>query len=97
MMVHPAASVSLRVVTALVGGYAFTWGFSALAIAGLVALGMTFHDAEAGALIAAWLVFLTAFLWSFAAASVSRVGLVLLGGGLAMAGLATGLQASLLN
>ncbi|NBD21254.1 iron uptake protein [Aquabacterium fontiphilum] len=97
MSFHSAASVSLRVAAAVLGGYAFTWGFSGFAIAAMVAMGLSFHDAEAGALIVAWLVFLGVFLWSFAAASLARVGLVLLGGGLLMAGAATGLQAMLLN
>lgn len=97
MPFHPVSSMSLRVATAVLGGYAFTWGFSAFAIAAMVAMGLSFHDAEAGALIVAWLVFLGVFLWSFAAASLTRVGLVLFGGGLLMAGAATGLQAMLLN
>lgn len=97
MHMQPAWSICLRVAAAIVGGYAFTWGFAALAIAALVAMGMGFHDAEAGAHMVAWLVFLVAFLWSFAAASLPRVGLVLIGGALLMAGIASGLQAILLN
>ena len=37
-----------RVLSALLGGYAFTWGFSSLGIAGLAALGVDFHEAETG-------------------------------------------------
>ena len=88
-------SVINRVSAALFGGYAFTWGFSALCIAGLVALGIDFHEAETAAMLLAFLVYLTLFLWAFAAANLPRVWTVLGGGALLMSAAAWGLQQSL--
>lgn len=91
-----AAHITGRVAAALLGGYAFTWGFTAFGIAGLVALGGDYHEAETGVLLLAFLVFLGMFLWSFAAASLTRVWMVLVGGALLMSGLASALQHSLI-
>lgn len=84
-----------RVTAALVGGYLFTWGVTALGIAGLVTFGVDFHEAETGMLLVAFLVFLGLFLWAFAAASVLRVWMVLAGGGLVMTAAAWFLQRAL--
>lgn len=73
-----------RITAALLGGYAFVWGFSSLGIAGLAALGVDFHEAETGVLMLAFLVFLSVFLWAFASSSVARVWAVLAGGGAVM-------------
>lgn len=73
-----------RIGSALLGGYAFTWGFAALGVAGLAALGVDFHEAETGVLMLAFLVFLGVFLWAFASSSVARVWAVLAGGGALM-------------
>ncbi|CAM4255859.1 Iron uptake protein [Bordetella tumbae] len=70
-----------RIGAALLGGYVFTWGGIALGVAGLFAAGMEFHDAEHLCNILGFLVFLVVFLWAFAARSMPRVWLVLLGGG----------------
>jgi hypothetical protein len=70
-----------RILSALLGGYLFTWGFASLGIAGLAALGVDFHEAETGVLMLAFLVFLCVFLWAFASNSVARVWAVLAGGG----------------
>lgn len=86
-----------RIAAALFGGYAFTWGFTVLGIAGLVALGVDFHEAETGVLLLAFLVFLGMFLWAFAASSLLRVWAVLAGGGAAMTVLAWALQRTLLG
>jgi hypothetical protein len=86
-----------RIAAALVGGYAFTWGFTAFGIAALVALGVDFHAAETGVLLVAFLVFLGLFLWAFATASVLRAWLLLGGGGLLMTGIAWALQRALLG
>lgn len=85
-----------RIAASLVGGYAFTWGFTALGIAGLVALGVDFHEAETGVLLVAFLVFLSIFLWAFATASVLRVWVLLGGGGLLLTTAAWALQRALL-
>jgi hypothetical protein len=86
-----------RIGAALLGGYAFTWGFTALAIAGLVALGVDFHEAETGVLLFAFLVFLGFFLWAFAAASLARVWALLAGGGVLMTAAAWLLQYAILG
>lgn len=86
-----------RIGAALLGGYAFTWGFAALGIVVLVGLGADFHDAETGILLLALLVFLALFLWSFAVASVVRVWAVLAGGGAIMTAAAWALQRVLLG
>ncbi|MFT4101506.1 MAG: iron uptake protein [Burkholderiaceae bacterium] len=85
-----------RIAAAVLGGYAFCWGFIAVGITGLFALGMPFHDAEHLSSMLGMLVFLIVFLWAFAARGMVRVWLVLLGGGALMAGAATLLQSRLI-
>ena len=85
-----------RIAAGVLGGYAFTWGFIALGIGLLFAAQMEFHDAEALGYILGFIVFLVAFLWAFSAASLSRVWLVLAGGGALMAALASLVQKSIL-
>jgi len=89
--------VLFRISAALLGGYAFTWGFSSLGIAGLAALGVDFHEAETGVLMLAFLVFLGVFLWAFASSSVARVWAVLAGGGAVMTLSAWLIQQSMLS
>jgi hypothetical protein len=86
-----------RIAAALLGGYAFTWGFTALGIAGLVFLGVDFHEAETAVLLLAFLVFLVLFLWAFASASLVRVWSVLAGGAVLMTASALLLQRALLG
>ena len=86
-----------RIIAAFLGGYAFTWGLSALAITAMVALGIDFHEAETGMTLVAFLVFLALLLWTFAAASMARVWLVLAGGAAVMMLMATMLQNSLVS
>lgn len=76
-----------RVAAGVLGGWSFTWGFVVLGIALLLAAGMPYADAQTLLYLVAFLVYLVAFCWSFAAASATRVWLVLLGGGAAMTGL----------
>lgn len=73
-----------RIAAALLGGYAFTWGFVAFGVAGLSAVGVDFHEAETAMLMLAFLPFLGVFLWTFACRSVVRVWAVLAGGGAVM-------------
>jgi len=89
-------SIIHRLAAALLGSYAFTWGFVALGVAGLAALGVDFHEAETVLLLLAFLVFLPLFLWAFAAASLARVWAVLGGGAVFMTAVAWGLQRVLL-
>ncbi|MBD3633503.1 MAG: iron uptake protein [Methylophaga sp.] len=92
-----ALQTTNRIIAAILGGYAFTWGFSVLGITSLVALGIDFHEAETGLSLIAFLVFLGLFLWAFAAKSMIRVWLVLAGGAAIMMLIGTVLQNSLLS
>lgn len=85
------------VAASVLGGYAFAFGFTALGVAGLVALGVDFHDAEAGAHILGFLIYLLVFLWAFTEAKLTRVWAFLAGGGLAMTFLAWLIQYMLLQ
>lgn len=84
--------ISNLVAASLLGGYAFTWGFTALGIAALVALGVDFHEAETGMLLLAFLIFLAVFLWAFSTSSLARVWGLLVGGGAIMLGAAWWIQ-----
>ena len=84
-----------RIAASLLGGWAFVWGFATLAITGLVALGQPYDEARTATMLLAFLVFLTAFCWTFAAASMARVWAVLGGGAVLMTGAAWLLQRSL--
>jgi hypothetical protein len=86
-----------RITASLVGGYAFTWGFTGLGIVLLVALGVDFHEAETAMLLLAFLVFLGLFLWAFAAASMVRVWVSLIGGATLMTAATWALQRALLG
>ena len=81
---HTRTHLASRIAAGVVGGWAFTWGFTALGIALLAVAGMPYHDAQTLLYLLAFLVFLGLFLWAFAAASLKRVWLVLAGGGVAM-------------
>lgn len=89
-------NIALRIAAGMLGGYAFAWGFIALAIVLLFAARLDFHDAEILGTILGFIVFLVVFLWAFAARSVVRVWLVLAGGGALMAGAAWLVQRALL-
>ena len=92
-----SSEVTGRVAAALLGGYAFCWGFIALGVAGLYALGMPFHDAEQLSSMLAFILYLVVFLWAFTARRLLPVWGVLAGGGALMAGVASLLQAMILN
>jgi len=83
-----ATQIISRVGASLVGGYAFTWGFIVLGMTLLLTAGMAYHEAQTLAYLLAFLVFLTAFCWAFAARRVTKVWGVLGGGGVAMTGVA---------
>src|SRR5690606_26613262 len=85
-------SVLWRIAAAVAGGYAFCWGFIALGVACLFALGMAFHDAESLSSMLAFLVYIGVFIWAFAAPNLNRVWLVLAGGGALMAATASLIQ-----
>jgi hypothetical protein len=81
---NTAASVLSRIAAAVLGGYAFIWGFVTLGIEALVALHMSYSDAWTLVMMLAFLLFLGLFLWAFAARSLLRVWLVFAGGGALM-------------
>jgi hypothetical protein len=87
--------LSSRIAAAILGSYAFCWGFIAISMALLFAAGMSFHDAEHLCSILAMLIYLGLFCWAFAARSLPRVWVVLAGGGALMAGAATLVQRAL--
>jgi hypothetical protein len=73
-----------RIAAAVVGGYAFVWGFTTLLIALALVMGLPYGDAQTTAYLLAFLVFLGAFLWAFSVRRVLVAWLVLGGGGLLM-------------
>jgi len=93
--ISPGNVVS-RVAAATLGGYAFVWGFTTLGIVLAVVAGMPYDEARSLAYLLAFLVFLTVFLWAFAAVSLARVWTVLAGGGVLMTGATWWLSRSLI-
>jgi hypothetical protein len=87
--------IASRIAAGLLGGWAFTWGFASLAIAGGVALGWAYDQAHTAAMLLAFLVFLAVFCWAFAAAGLVRVWAVLAGGAGLMTAAAWWLQRTL--
>jgi hypothetical protein len=79
--------ITTRVAAGIVGGWAFVWGFVTLGIATLLRAGMSYQDAMTLSYLLAFLVYLVAFCWAFAATSATRAWVVLAGGGAAMTGL----------
>jgi len=92
----PRRQIVSRIAAGVLGGYAFTWGFIALSVTLLFAARLEFHDAEVLGSIIGFILFLVAFLWAFAATSVTRVWVVLAGGGALMAGAASLVQRAVL-
>ncbi|QAZ40564.1 iron uptake protein [Methylibium sp. Pch-M] len=88
--------VASRILAGLLGGWWFVWGFVSLGITGLVSLGMPYDEAYKLAMLLAFIVFLVAFCWAFAAASLVRVWTVLAGGGAVMTAAAWWLSKALL-
>ncbi|HTU66381.1 MAG TPA: hypothetical protein VMF52_10540 [Steroidobacteraceae bacterium] len=76
--------IASRVVAGVVGSYVFTWGFVALASAGLLTAGLEFHEGTNLASMLGLLVYLSALCFAFIAASLARGWLVLAGGGALM-------------
>lgn len=73
-----------RFLAAIVGGYLFAYGFTALATLTGFGAGLPFSEAQALAWMAGALVYLGAMLWGFVPRSTTRAWLVLAGGGAAM-------------
>lgn len=73
-----------QVAAALMGGFAFAYGFVGLATLGFFALGLHFFEGQSLAWMLSFLVYLGAILWGFVQRVTSRVWLVLGGGGAVM-------------
>ena len=80
--------IALRVAAGVFGSYAFSWGFVTLGIALSLIAGLPYGEAQTLVYLLVFVVLLVGFCWSFAAASLARVWLVLTGGGAAMTGAA---------
>ncbi len=89
-------SLTLRLAVALLGSFAFTWGFVALGVAGLVFLGVDDHEAETALMLLAFLVMLPLFLWAFASPRQGRAMGLLFGAAALMTSAAWGVQRVLL-
>lgn len=89
--------MATSLVSAIVGSYAFTWGFVALGVAGLTALVVDYHEAELTLMLLAFLVFLPLFLWSFASPRQGRVMALLFGGAAFMVSAAWAIQRAVLT
>lgn len=90
-------TVLSRVSASLLASYAFTWGFVTLGVAGLVALGVGFHDAELSMLLLAFPLLLALFLRALVARRPLRVSLPLGGGAALLILVALAMQHFLLN
>jgi hypothetical protein len=73
-----------RVGAGLLGGWAFVWGFTVLAISLLVAAGWEYSESYSLVMMFSFLVYLTVLCWAFSAASLARVWLVLVIGAAVM-------------
>ena len=82
------AQIVSRIAAGVFGGYAFVWSFTTLTIALSLAAELSYLEAQTTAYLLAFLLFLGAFLWAFAARRVSLVWAVLGGGGALMTTLA---------
>ena len=72
-----AGQIVARIAAGVFGGYAFIWGFTTLTIAAALAARLSYGVAQTTAYLLAFLLYLGAFLWAFAARRVSRVWAVL--------------------
>jgi hypothetical protein len=82
------AQVISRIAAGVFGGYAFVWGLTTLIIALAVTARLSYGEAQTTAYLLAFLVFLGAFLWAFAARRIAVVWMVLGGGGALMTAVA---------
>lgn len=81
---HSIPHLVARLGAGIFGSYAFAWGFIAFVGGALLSLGFEFHEATDLAWMLGLLVYLVAFCFAFIAGSLSRVWLVLGGGGALM-------------
>lgn len=86
-----AASVLLRVVGAVLGGYMLSAALVALLAVGLSALGLARSEAVVAASLLGFVLYLLVLLWGFSERSLARLWAVLVGGTVLAYGLAYGL------
>ncbi|WP_420466055.1 iron uptake protein [Panacagrimonas sp.] len=91
----PVPLIAARVAASLLGGYAFVWGLSTLAIGLAVKAGAPYGEAHTAVMLLAFLVFLWAFCWAFTAPRLQTVYAVLFGGGALTSALAWWLAGTL--
>lgn len=81
-----------RFLAAIVGGYLFAYGFTALATLTGFAAGLPYSEAQILAWMLGALIYLGAMLWGFVPRTSVRAWLVLAGGGAAMSAAAWALS-----
>lgn len=86
-----------RLFLSLIGSYCFSWGFTALGLAALVALGVSFHEAETTLMLLGFFVLVPLFLWAFVAQNLVKVWVILGGGATLMTAAAWAIQTILLS
>lgn len=84
--------VANRFAAAIIGGYLFAYGFTALATLAGFAAGLRWFEAQALAWMTGALVYLGAILWGFVPRGTARAWAVLAGGGAAMSAAAWALS-----
>ena len=77
--------ISSRVAAGLLGGYVFTWSFTALLTGVLLVMEMRYPDAISLSYVLALLLFPTVLCWAFVVKNTRTLWATLLGGGLMMA------------
>lgn len=82
-VVRPLLATS-RFAAAILGGYLFAYGFTALATLTGFALGLPYSDSQVLAWMLGAFVYLGAILWGFVPRNVTWAWIVLAGGGAAM-------------
>lgn len=82
-VIRPFLAIN-RFVAAIVGGYLFTYGYTALATLIGFGAGLPFSEAQVLAWMTGALVYLGVILWAFVPRTSTQAWLVLAGGGAAM-------------
>ncbi len=81
---NTAITSFIYILTAIVCGYVFTWGFITLGVTGLVFIGIDFHTAEISLYMLAFIIYTIIFLWFFTFKKLWYAGVVFLSCGLLM-------------
>jgi hypothetical protein len=76
--------IASRITASFAGGYFFVWGITTLGIGLAVLLGMPYAEAQTLLYMLAFLIYVGVFCWAYVASSLTKVWIVLAGGGLVM-------------